>query len=57
MASAFEHDDLTVALALFNQIRAVDRIRLIRRLGAIDAGTLKRVDEAIRTSLGLIRWS
>ena len=43
------------SVALFNQIRAVDRIRLIQRLGSVDNETLERVDEAIQISLGLIQ--
>ena len=43
------------SVAVFNQIRAVDRSRLIKRLGAVDEETLARVDEAIQISLGLIR--
>jgi len=43
------------SVAVFNQIRAVDRIRLTKRLGAVDADTMDRADEAIRISLGLIR--
>ena len=43
------------SVALFNQIRAVDRIRLIKRLGAVDEQTLEYVDEAIKISFGLIR--
>jgi mRNA interferase MazF len=43
------------SVALLNQIRAVDRVRLIRRLGIVDEQTLDRVDEAIKISLGLIR--
>lgn len=43
------------SVALFNQIRAVDRMRLIKRLGAIDSEALERVDEAIGISLGLTR--
>src|SRR5438876_9379107 len=31
-----------------DQIRSVDRQRLIRRLGVVDAGTMDKVDEAIR---------
>jgi mRNA interferase MazF len=42
------------SVAVFNQIRAVDRVRLIKRLGDVDAGTLEQVDEAIRISLGLL---
>jgi mRNA interferase MazF len=47
---------LTVtSVALLSQIRAVDRMRLIRRLGVVDDATLERVDEAIQISLGLLR--
>ena len=42
------------SVALLNQIRAIDRKRLIKRLGAIDMETLERVEEAIKLSLGLI---
>jgi mRNA interferase MazF len=40
--------------AILNQIRSVDRNRLIRRMGAIDAATLRRIDEALTISLGLV---
>lgn len=43
------------SVALLNQIRAVDRVRLIKRLGTVDDEALERVDEAIKISLGLIR--
>jgi mRNA interferase MazF len=43
------------SVALLNQIRAVDRMRLIKRLGAVDEATLERIEEAIKISLGLIR--
>ena len=43
------------SVAVFNQIRAVDRARLIKRLGRIDDETLANVDESIQISLGLIR--
>ena len=39
---------------ILNQIRSVDRQRLIRKLGQIDSTTLRRVDEALKISLGLI---
>lgn len=45
-----------ISVALLNQIRAVDRMRLIKRLGSIDERTLGQVDEAIRVSLGLIEF-
>ena len=44
------------SVALLSQVRAVDRIRLVKRLGAIDIETLHRVDEAIKISLGLISF-
>ena len=37
-----------------DQIRTVDRQRLIRRLGQIDRSSMTKVDEAIRISLGLV---
>lgn len=37
-----------------DQIRAVDKSRLIKRLGAIDPSTMQKVNEAIKISLGLI---
>jgi mRNA interferase MazF len=40
--------------ALLNQIRSVDRQRLIKRIGKISPGTLRRVDQAILISLGLV---
>jgi mRNA interferase MazF len=37
-----------------NQIRSVDRQRLVKRLGTLDAATIRSVDEAIKISLGLM---
>jgi mRNA interferase MazF len=55
---ADERTGLSVtSVALFNQIRAVDRIRLTKRLGVVDAEAMERVDEAIKISLGLISLS
>lgn len=55
---ADERTGLSVtSVALLNQIRAVDRIRLIKRLGVVDENGMERVDEAIRISLGLIPLS
>jgi mRNA interferase MazF len=54
LLAADERTGLSVtSVALLNQIRAVDRIRLIKRLGAVDSETLERVNEAIKISLGL----
>ena len=39
---------------LLNQIRAIDKRRLIKKLGKIDEETTIKVDEAIKISLGLI---
>lgn len=41
--------------ALLNQIRAIDRKRLLRRLGKVDSDTLEKIDYAIRISLGLLK--
>lgn len=38
-----------------DQIRTVDRQRLVRRLGVADSATMIKVDEAIKISLGLIK--
>jgi len=41
------------SVALLSQIRAIDKVRLLKRLGALDSDTLLRVDQAIQISLGL----
>jgi mRNA interferase MazF len=41
------------SVAAFNQVRAVDRRRLIKRLGKVDASMLVQVDEAIRVTFAL----
>lgn len=38
-----------------DQIRTVDRQRLVQRLGVVDSATMAKVDEAIKISLGLVR--
>ena len=43
-----------VSVVLLSQVRAIDRIRLVKRLGVVDGETLERVDQAINISLGLI---
>jgi mRNA-degrading endonuclease toxin of MazEF toxin-antitoxin module len=40
---------------VFNQIRAVDRRGLIKRLGVADEDTMARADESSKISLGLIK--
>ncbi|MBI2133835.1 type II toxin-antitoxin system PemK/MazF family toxin [Candidatus Woesearchaeota archaeon] len=39
--------------ALLNQIRAVDKTRLLKKIGKLDVDFMEKVDEALRTSLGL----
>lgn len=46
------HSDSVVVL---NQIRTVDKTRLVRRLGSVRAPTLLKVDRALRLSLGLVK--
>ncbi len=37
-----------------SQIRSIDRQRLVKRLGTVDAATMRRVDDALKISLGLV---
>jgi mRNA interferase MazF len=39
---------------LLNQIRSVDKRRIVKRLGVLSAATLIKVDRALQISLGLI---
>ena len=41
------------SVVLLNQVRTVDRLRLIERLGMLKPETLKRVNQALRISMGL----
>ena len=41
------------SIVLLNQIRSIDKRRLIKRLGILDQEILKSVDHAIQSSLGL----
>jgi mRNA interferase MazF len=45
---------LLQSAVVLNQIRSVDRERLIRRLGRLDAAAMRRVDQALTISLGLL---
>jgi mRNA interferase MazF len=38
---------------ILNQIRSIDRLRLKKRLGTLDASAMRLVDEALKISLGL----
>ena len=44
----------TLSVVLLNQIRTVDRQRLIRRVGILKPETMRRVDQALAISIGLI---
>jgi mRNA interferase MazF len=44
----------TTSVILLNQIRSIDRQRLIKRIGAIGLEKLNEVDRAIQISLGLM---
>ena len=39
---------------ILNQIRSVDRLRLGKRIGQLSPGSMQRVDQALKISLGLI---
>ena len=41
-------------MVLLNQIRSVDKARLVRRLGILKAETMKEIDRALLLSLGLV---
>lgn len=43
----------TDSVVLLNQIRSIDKQRLIRRLGTIKPGSMKEIDRALQISLGL----
>ncbi len=42
------------SLALLNQIRSVDKRRLVKRLGRLTPDTMRRVDRALQISVGLV---
>lgn len=42
------------SVVLLNQIRSIDRQRLIRRLGRFSSETMRKVDRALMLSLGLV---
>jgi len=44
----------TDSVVLLNQIRSVDKRRLVRRLGTLKASTMRTVDRALEISLGLV---
>ena len=42
------------SVVLLNQLRSMDKLRLIRRLGRLTPATMEKVDRALMLSLGLI---
>ena len=42
------------AAAILNQIRSIDQDRLVRRLGEVDDATMRRIDAALKISLGFV---
>jgi|SRR3989344_3859982 len=42
------------SIVLLNQIRTVDKKRLVTRIGRIELGTMRAIDRAILISLGLV---
>ncbi len=42
------------SIVLLNQVRSIDRQRLLRRMGSLKPETMVRVDEALQISLGLV---
>ncbi len=42
------------SMVLLNQIRSIDRSRLVRRMGRLRAETMVQVDRALTVSLGLV---
>ena len=42
------------SVVLLNQLRSVDKARLVRRLGALKSQTVREIDRALLLSLGLV---
>jgi mRNA interferase MazF len=45
----------TNAVVLLNQVRSIDKGRLIKRLGLLKPVTMQKVDRALQISLGLMK--
>jgi mRNA interferase MazF len=45
---------LAPSAILLDQIRTVDKLCLMKRLGAVDPSTMRRVDDALQISLSLV---
>ena len=51
---ATKANGLTVPSSVqLGQIRSMDKRRLLKRIGALDAATMRKVDDALRISVGL----
>ncbi len=44
------------SVVVFNQIRTIDKVRLLKRLGQLRPATMRLVDRAITLSLGLVEF-
>ena len=54
VAAPGKGNGLTLPSAInLGQIRSVDRTRLMKRLGVLDAATMRKVGQALKISLGL----
>ena len=55
IVAASKGNGLPVPSAIqLSQIRSVDRERLVKRLGTLDAAAMRKVDRALKISLGLV---
>ncbi len=43
------------SVALLNQIRSIDKQRLVKRLGTVKVSSMEKVDYALALSLGIIK--
>ena len=42
------------SIVLLNQIRSIDKRRLVKRLGSVKSATMLRVDRALQISVGIV---
>jgi len=45
----------TDSVVLLNQVRSIDKRRLLKRLGVLNPETMKRVEQALLLSLGFVK--
>jgi mRNA interferase MazF len=43
------------SVVLLNQIRSIDRLRLVKRLGSLKPATMRQIDRALQISFGLVK--